>query len=366
MKKFFLLVLLASVFFTGLGAMFQETAAKFKSDEKALALLQKARVAIGGDNSIAAVNSLIITGKSTRVFQIEGTERREQGDMEIALQFPDKMMKTLNFAHDGGAGEKSITKQMDVIVHSGEPGTFEWKVEDAGKAAPEGGKKVVIKKEDGTVSENGKTRTFTMKKGDGGEWTTADGDKKVFDKIVRVDGSHPRHADTGLLRTALSLLLTAPQGMDVEYLYGGETSVDGTSCNVVEARFSGASIKLFLGKDSNLPVMMSYTGAKMPVMMWIHKGDAEGAEGPAAEKSVKTFNHKIHAPEMAEFQVRFSDYRNVNGVLLPYKWTQTVGGQMDEVFDVTGYEINPANIADKFKAPGDHKVFVRKAKETSN
>jgi uncharacterized cupin superfamily protein len=360
MKKFFLLVLLASVFFTGLGAMFQETAAKFKSGEKALALLQKARVAIGGDNSIAAVNSLIITGKSTRVFQIEGTERREQGDSEIALQFPDKMMKTLNFAHDGGAGEKSITKQMDVIVHSGEPGTFEWKVEDAGKAAPEGGKKVVIKKEDGTVSENGKTQTFTMKKGDGGEWTTADGDKKVFDKVVRVDGSHPRHADTGLLRTALSLLLTAPQGMDVEYLYGGETSVDGTSCNIVEARFGGASIKLFLGKDSNLPVMMSYQGEKMPVMMFkMHDGEA-----PSAEK-VKVFNHKLSAPEMAEFQVRFSDYRNVNGVLLPYKWTQTVGGQADEVFDVTGYEVNPANIADKFKA-GDHKVFVRKAKETSN
>ena len=55
--------------------------------------------------------------------------------------------------------------------------------------------------------------------------------------------------------------------------------------------------------------------------------------------------------ETAEFQVKFSDYRSVNGVQLPFKWTQTVGGAEDETFDVTSYDINPANIAEKFNEP---------------
>jgi len=52
---------------------------------------------------------------------------------------------------------------------------------------------------------------------------------------------------------------------------------------------------------------------------------------------------------MAEFQIRFSDYRAMNGVLLPQRWTQTVGGIADETIDITSYEINPVNIAEKFQ-----------------
>ena len=65
----------------------------------------------------------------------------------------------------------------------------------------------------------------------------------------------------------------------------------------------------------------------------------------------------------AEFTVKFSDYRTVNGVQLPFKWTQTVGGELDETFDVTNYEINPANIADKFK---NQNVMVRMKKPENN
>ncbi len=60
--------------------------------------------------------------------------------------------------------------------------------------------------------------------------------------------------------------------------------------------------------------------------------------------------------ETAEFSVKFSDYRFTGGVQLPYKWVQTVGGTPDETFDVTSYEINPANIADLFQ---NQKVMFR-------
>ncbi|HEX9962282.1 MAG TPA: hypothetical protein VGB00_15215, partial [Pyrinomonadaceae bacterium] len=104
------------------------------------------------------------------------------------------------------------------------------------------------------------------------------------------------------------------------------------------------------------PVMMTYQAPK-PFMIRIKKEDAK-ADGNV---DVKILRDKMPAPEMAEFQVRFSDYRSVGGVQLPHRWTQTVGGKEDETIDITGYELNPANIPDKFKE-GPHKVFVRNVK----
>lgn len=355
------MTILTAVFFTGIGGMLSHTSAKYKSDEKALAILAKARQAIGGDSNLAGVSSMTITGKSTRVITVDGTARTEQGDMDIALQMPDKMMKTIKMNSGDGKG---MATQMDVVVVRGsEPGTAEFKVKDFDASAGPGEKKVIIKKADGDVQEvrSGNTQVFTMKKEDGGTWTgNSDGKNVTFERVAGGHTGIPRQ-DGGLLRTALSLLLSAPQGMDVSYIFGGESNVDGTVCNIIEARTGENVIKLYLGKDSNLPVMMTYRDAK-PMMIRAHKTEGGSGHAELMEKDVKIFTRTAGPAELAEYQVKFSDYRSVNGISLPYKWVQTVGGNSDETIDVTGYEINPANIADKFKT-GDHKVFVRKAKE---
>ena len=52
MKSFIVSVLCVSVFFIGLGSLVDKVGATFKSDEKALELVRKARQAIGGDNAV--------------------------------------------------------------------------------------------------------------------------------------------------------------------------------------------------------------------------------------------------------------------------------------------------------------------------
>jgi hypothetical protein len=373
MKRFFLMILLVSVFFTGLGGMLRETTAKFKSDEKALAILQKARLAIGGENSIAAVNSLIVTGRSTRTLKFDGTtEKTLQGDMELTLQFPDRMMKSFKLVNnDGPGGEKMINHQVDIVIVKDGEGNAQWRTAEPGADIKlDDGKKIIIKKDDGT-SEEVQARsntTFIVKKVDGGtgeiqvEAQPGGAGKQMVltRKGEPTPGEFPWQT-SALARTTLSLLLTTPQGTDVSYLYGGEESVDGTACNLINAQFGNAAVKLYLSVDSNLPVMISYQDAK-PIVFAFKTHDGAGAEagavaGAAGDKEMKVFTHRTGPPETAEFQVRFSDYRNVNGVMLPFKWTQTMGGQPDEVTDVTGYEINPANIAEKFKSNG--KVVIR-------
>jgi hypothetical protein len=156
-----------------------------------------------------------------------------------------------------------------------------------------------------------------------------------------------------LFRTTLALLLTAPQGADVTFIYAGDGDVDGNACDIVEARAGESIVKLYLDKSSHLPRMMSYQGFKR-VMFKISRDELKNGTTPEA----RVLANRLEKPEAAEFQVRFADYRSVNGVLLPHRWTQTIAGNADETFDVTGYEINPANIAEKFQNL-EPRTFIR-------
>ncbi len=360
MKKFIVSVLGVTVFCVGLGALVEKAGATFKSDEKALALIRQARLAIGGEQSIAEVRSMIIKGNTTVTLKVNGTARNEQGETEIAMQLPDKLSKMVKIGRNDGPGGDGLTSEKhDVIIMRGEGHA------EAMSEGP-GGKKIIVRKIDGGNGEIEKIVT----QGEGGEFATSDGKKVIvrkgdgaeIEKIIvgpEKGGEHAEHRQNELLRTALSLLLTAPEGMDVSYTFVGESDVDGTTCNVVNAEFGGSSIKLYLSKASSLPVMVSYKGHAMPNVMFVRTREPNSAAADAMKEKV-TFSRKMEGPEAAEVQVRFADYRSVNGVQLPYKWTRSVAGQTNEVFDVTNYDLNPANIAEKFQ---NQKVFVRTKKE---
>ena len=381
MKRFILSTLAVTVFFLGLGSLVERTGAKFKSDEKALALIAKARIALGGDEAIKNIQSLSIVGRTSKTFKVDGADRTDSGETEIAMQFPDKFSKVVKLGD--GTGERAMTHNMNVIV-TGEPtGEFKMRTDapagepgmhkkiiikkdgveqvltdaEADKWIAEhpdvpGQKRIIIKKDDGTESElpglpAGERVIIRHPESADGNATFTSKDGKTFNVVVDREGHGDgmmRHND--LVRFALGLLLSTPQGLDVEYTSGGEANIGGTPCNVVNATVGGKAYKLFLDAVSNLPVAMNFSGFTMPHIM---RFDRSAAPAPADGSKDVVFFKKEGAPETAEFQVTFSDYRVVNGVQLPFRWVQTIGGATDETFDVTSYEINPANIAEKFQ-----------------
>ena len=390
MKRFSISILCVTVFCIGVGAIVDTVGARFKSDEKALALIKQARIAIGGEQSLAAVRSMIIKGNTTHTFKIGSEVRNEQGETEIAMQLPDKLSKMVKIGrHDGNAefGKTMTSSKHDIMILHGEGHG------EAVAAGAAGERKVMIRKAEGDgeliekeIIVDGKDGEFTTRDGKKvilrtdageaktGEFTSQDG-KKFNVRVVGepeiekvIVGGEPGHMkmaghhgarQNDLLQTTLSLLLTAPEGMDVSYTFVGEGDVDGTSCNIVNASFAGSNVKLYLSKASSLPVMVSYQGHAMPRVMHFK---TKAPEGAVAEKDVVAFARKVDAPESVEYNVKFSDYRGVGGVQLPFKWTTTVAGQPSEVLDVTGYEINPANIAEKFQ---NQRTFVRMKKESN-
>jgi hypothetical protein len=355
MKRFIVSILSVSAFFILLGGVVDRAGANFKSDERALELIKQARTAIGGDANIANVKALTITARTTKNFTVEGTTRSEQGETEINMQLPGQFSKRVKFG--SGSEAEGVRENVDVIItrKDGELPSLER------VPATDGEKKVfIMKKGEGEpvilnedeASADGKARVFIRKiEGNDGEAVTDDGKKVLVDKMrVAVGGLHQKE----LFRTALALLLTAPEGTDVSYTYAGEGDVDGNSCDIVLAQTGGESVKLYLDKSTHLPRMMSYQSMK-PFVIKINKNEANG------EKEIDRLAYRSEKQEAVEFQVKFSDYRSVGGVQMPFRWTQTVGGQLDESVDVTNYEINPANIGERFKKQG-HRITFRTEK----
>lgn len=391
MKRFIISVLFVSVFFIGLGTIIEKTSAKFKSDEKALEIINRARTAIGGDANLRNVNSMTIMANITHTLETPETQVLKGGTMEINLQFPGMFSKMVKIGNpDNANGEAEIVKNVDVIVmKKGEGETVDLKGvgedgnknvvvirKDGGEIKSEDvrveGNKVIVTKKDGTTEElkidgNSPTEKVIVRKNSDNNGVFVDESGKTYildgnSTFVPNNKMHAKH-DNGMrnnemLRTTIGLLLTAPQGLDVTYKYLGEGNVDGSTVNIIGVESMGDSFKLFIDASTNLPKMISFEG-KQHRMIFVKKDDM-----PNMQKGEK-MEFKVDMPnsESVETQIKFSDFRSVNGISLPHRWIESVGGKTMMTTDITSFEINPANIVDKFK---DTKVFVRTGKSTEN
>jgi hypothetical protein len=370
MKKFIYFVLCVSVFFVGLGTVADKVGASFKSDPKALDLLKAARTAIGGDSSLAGIQSLRIKGSTVSIWKTDGGEKSEPGETEIDLQLPDKLSKMVRIgdpANDNGA--QLLRKQVETVVINGkdENGnvTFSRGQGSGTGVGTELGPKVIVlnKGEElpADVKTDGNKTIILRTTGDGQQQSKVEsGELRRVTVNVNKDEMEARHRamqQNELFRLTLGLLLSPPAGMDVNYTFGGEVKAADKTCNLVVADFGGSSVKLYLDRDSNLPVMMSYTGEEMPMFVTFSKKvDAAPSDG---DKNVVFFRHNEGQGAAAEFTVTYSDYRSVNGVQLPYHWTTSGGGRSEE-FDISSYEVNPTDISSSFEKP---KVELRVKKD---
>ncbi len=354
-----------------IGGLINTVGGHLKSDQKAVDIIAKARQAIGGDAALAEVRSMVIVGRTSHTVKFEGTERIEGGETEIAMQLPDKLSRKVKIGNaESATGERHIMKTHDVvIVRKGDGETVDLVGRDGefttrdGKTiilrdttSPDGSaqagqpKRVIVKRENGEfTTEDGKKVIVRTTPGGGYVTWTRDGDPQIEQVIVRggePGGPHAGVRQNELLRTTLMLLLTAPEGIDVSYTFAGEGNIDGNAVNIVAASFAGSTFRLHIDKFTNLPVAIGYTGRQMPQIVRFKKDAGDGADA-AAKATI--FTKKMDAETgQADLLVKLSDFRGTGSVQLPYRWTTTSNGQTNEVLDVTSYELNPENIADRF------------------
>ena len=92
--------------------------------------------------------------------------------------------------------------------------------------------------------------------------------------------------------------------------------------------------------------MLTYKG-KRPRMMTRTMSDGPPSE-EELQKRIKEAEAEAAKQPDVEYQTRFSDYKEVNGVWLPHKITKGIESETNEEATITKVKINPTIKPEKF------------------
>ena len=320
---------------------------------RALELLKEARTAMGGEDVLKTLQSLSISGTSRRTFQDQNGQTQERsGEIQLYLGLSDKFVEKASVKIDPTAEGEAHGDRVFVFKRAPAQGS------GAGDQSQEPGASVAA----------GQPRKRVMRLKPGDQLPT-----------VHPMGIAPVHF-------LLTSILGAPAPLPIEYSYAGETRAEaGNDADIIEAKYPGGLlVRLLLDKQTHLPLSLAYRTLTPPigagnVIMFRNRigKEGEGArvvrpapeaghvevpdvliERPQIEEEdimmegnlpPEKFQKRLPPPQEVEAQVSFSDYRVVNGILLPHNITQTFSNKAAETWEVEKYEINSPPKLGKFK-----------------
>lgn len=274
---------------------------------RAQELLTQARNALGGDAKIKVVQSLTASGKFRRTLGPQAPEMSGEFDLEFLL--PDKFKRTENMTLMGGAAQATRIEGFN-----GDQMFFD------------------------TSSRGG---GMIMMRRPGGD------DPKA-------QASQLRAMKADVTRNLIAWLLIAPDSYQIQFTYAGEADSPEGKADIVDAKNAdGFAARLFLDQKTHQPLMLSYKAVVPKVFMrTMQAPNKEDAEKKAKEMEKQTTDEIAKAQQTAqesEIQIFYSDYRPVDGVLLPHRISRSVNGEVSEEWEMSKFKINPPLKAEKFK-----------------
>jgi len=293
-------------------------------------LLAEARKAIGGEDKVAAVKRLQVTGTFLRS---TGPDQIIDGDFDVFVELPDKYRRNELTGFAGANVDRTeVLNGTDVWDETS--GGF-----TGGRGFPGGG---------------------GFGRGGGGGGARGGGDRGGFrgggrppqnagapqpdaapptDERLKEQQRRTRQAE--LARLALVWLLTTDG--PVTWI-GTAESPDGTA-DVLEVRpANGVPTRLFLESSTHLPLMITWQGQPSRGGDLGRRGSGQGRRGgaPAGPPSPPATQGQ------ATLELYMSQYKSVNGITLPHLITRGTAGTTQEELRVKSFKINPTFKADTF------------------
>lgn len=284
------------------------------ADQRAEDLLKEARTAIGGEEALQKIQSLSMKGQYRRVIG----DREMSGDREVSIMLPDK------YLNEDSLSQGSLTTAM--ILTKGLNGEKAWNSSSGGGMGHGG---MVVR---------------MAGPGSAGQQATPEQMEAMFRRVHSLEFS----------RYLLATLLMPAPSLAVQYTYAGESNVEDTSAEAIDVTGpDNFSVRIFFDKQTHLPLLLSYRGRKPRIMTMTRTADG-GKTEDAVKKAQQEAEKKLAAdvpakPEEVDFFIRLTEYKKVNGVLLPHKFTFLTETEVSEQFDVAKYQLNPPFKADKFQ-----------------
>jgi hypothetical protein len=270
------------------------------AEDKSIEVVVAARAAMGGEQ-LEAVKSISATGEYRRLM----SEREINGEATVEIIAPDKIKRTEEMGIAGGP-----TFSRTVALN----GTDYW--------------------EDSTNRGGGFMR-FGGPGGPGapGGQGPTEADRERFRQMAqrRLQGELQRYLLVWLMRS------------DAPMTYAGEAEAEDGKADVIEVKpEGGTAMRIFFDQKTHLPLMLTYQGPQPRMMIrQVRPDGAPGGNAGTPPDPEELRRRMAEPPRIVTFELRFSDFKNVSGIMLPHQMSQSVEGKPTEEWTVSEFKVNP-------------------------
>jgi len=275
------------------------------------AVLAEARSALGGEQRLAGVRALQITGTFRRVVGDNDTE----GDFEVFIELPDNYLRS---EKTGTPGQPS-TEVIEALI-------------------------------------GGEVRDVVQGGGGGrGGGVNFGADGFPPSDIGDDPDAQRRSREADVSRLLLMWLLES----DTPLAWIGIAESPDRTADVLQARYAdGQPTRLFVDSSTHMPLMMQWEAASAPALGRGGRGGQRGGgggggggrrgggqgNGPPDGAGARQGG----PPPVVTFDMTFFDHREVDGIRLPYVITRGADGQTTERWTISRYRVNPSLSAETF------------------
>jgi hypothetical protein len=294
------------------------------------------RKALGGDDKIAALKGLNAEGP----FRRSMGQRDMEGTLNLIIMRPDKMRRVEEMAMGGMVGGPSI-ERTSVLS-----GNTAWD-DSANRGGMGGGIQMVFREGPGPGGPGGAGAAPTP--------------EQLNEARVR------------RMRVQLQRYLAALLGESTTaWVDAGVAESPEGKADILETKEeNGRTLRLFVDQATHLPLMVQYQDPKPMVMIAGGPGrgpggpgepggpGGAGARGPGGSGGPPPMNQeemqkrmeemRRNPPPLGTFAIHLSDFKKVDGVLLPHKLDTSLDGQPNEEWTVEKYKVNPTVKADTWE-----------------
>jgi hypothetical protein len=292
---------------------------------KGAMLLAEARKAIGGEEKVAAIKRLQVSGTFLRS---TGPDQIIDGDLDLFVELPDKYRRDEITGFAGANAERTEALNGTDVWDDSSGGLTGGRGFGGGGGFGRGGRGGGDRGGGGGGGGGFRGGGFDRGRNQGQNAATTQTDAPQTDERARELQRRTRQAE--LARLALVWLVTT----DGPVAWIGTAQAPEGTADVLEVRpANGVPTRLFLDPMTHLPLMITWSGQPS------RGGDIRrrGAAAPAAPTQGQ-----------ATLELHMGDYKTVNGIKLPHLITRGPEGITQEEIKVKSFKINPTFKADTF------------------
>lgn len=303
-------------------------------------VLADMRAALGGADKIAAVKTLTAVGKSARTNSQGATI---EGDLEMAMELPDKYVARTVLANMG---------TMSVYRNAGFNGNGVINEVETPPNLAGGGGMIMVRSAGGPAP---------------GQTTTPEQKAATDSRLLMT-------AKKDFARMTVGMFGSSYDAFPLEFAYAGQADAPDGKAHVIAVKGAdGFDAKLFVDAKSNLPLMLSWSDKEpLAITQNVNRGGGPGGGqtmtmggggttftsggGQMTEeeraKMMADAEARMREAEAArkvvEYRIYYSNFKAINGVLLPHTLQRSIDGKPAEETTFEQIKVNPKIDKQKF------------------